>query len=85
METLRPPDPAVCPKFYGVLPARVDFLRWYTAFRSKDGAVGDGADDEAVARAMPRRTESARARYGIGQKDFLVMTGKINAKTQTST
>ena len=74
-------------KFYGVLPARVDFLRQvYGLPIEKTELLVMGADDEAVARAAaPGVRESARARYGIGQKDFLVMTGgKINAfKTQT--
>lgn len=74
-------------KFYGVLPARVDFLRdVYGLPGEKTELLVMGADDEAVARAAaPGVREDVRVRHGIGPKDFLVMTGgKINAfKTQT--
>lgn len=74
-------------KFYGVLPARVDFLRdVYGLPAQKLELLVMGADDEAVRRSSaPQVRGRVRQRYGVGEKDFLVMTGgKINAfKTQT--
>ena len=74
-------------KFYGVLPARVDFLTdVYSLPREKCELLVMGADDELVERA---RRSGARARiraqHGIGEDDFLVITGgKIDRwKTQT--
>ena len=76
-----------CRKFYGVLPARVDFLRdVYDLPRQKCELLVMGADDEAVERSRaPQVRQAVRARYGVADGDFLVMTGgKINAfKAQT--
>lgn len=74
-------------KFYGVLPARVAFLtELYGLPKEKCGLLVMGADDELAERA---RTSGARkrirGRYGIGEHDFLIVTGgKIDRwKTQT--
>lgn len=74
-------------KFYGVLPARVDFLlNVYKLPSDKCELLVMGADDELVEKA---KTSDARARireqYGIKDNDFLIMTGgKIDQwKTQT--
>ncbi len=74
-------------KFYGVLPARVDFLTdVYGLPKEKVELLVMGADDdkiEEVKRGGAR--ETVRAQYHIARDDFLVMTGgKIDAwKTQT--
>lgn len=74
-------------RFYGVLPARVDFLaNMYGLPREKIELLIMGADDELVeAAAAPEIRKNIREKYGIAQDDFLVMTGgKIDAfKTQT--
>ena len=69
-------------KFYGVLPARVDFLKeLYALPDEKCALLVMGGDDELVQRAaQPQIREELRARYGIAKNDFLIMTGgKINA------
>ena len=74
-------------KFYGVLPARVDFLKnIYTLPAEKVELLVMGSDDDKVAEAVEggyRR--KIREQFGIADDDFLVMTGgKIDAwKTQT--
>ncbi|MEA5067720.1 MAG: hypothetical protein VB067_01920 [Christensenellaceae bacterium] len=74
-------------KFYGVLPARVDFLKHvYGVNPDKVELLVMGADDEAVEASRQSDARSRiRQRYGIGADDFLIMTGgKIDAfKTQT--
>lgn len=74
-------------KFYGVLPARVDFLTdVYGLPEEKCELLVMGADDELVERAeRSGARERVRARYGIKEDDFLVITGgKIDQwKTQT--
>ena len=74
-------------KFYGVLPARVDFLKeLYNLPAEKCELLVMGADDELViSAAKPEVRLKVRAKYGISDQDFLVMTGgKIDAfKTQT--
>lgn len=74
-------------KFYGVLPARVDFLTdVYMIPEEKVELLFLGADDEKVEEAKnPNTRESIRKKYGIEKDDFLIMTGgKIdNAKKQT--
>ena len=74
-------------KFYGVLPARVDFLKnIYKLPAEKCELLVMGADDELVEKA---KTSGARKRirdqYKIADTDFLIMTGgKIDQwKTQT--
>lgn len=74
-------------KFYGVLPARVNFLiDMYDLPKEKCELLVMGADDELV--EMASRTdvkESVREKYNIGKEDFLIVTGgKIDKwKTQT--
>ena len=72
-------------KFYGVLPARVDFLiNMYKNPKEKVELLIMGADDESVEKAEGS-AEFIRAENGISQQDFLIVTGgKINLfKTQT--
>lgn len=75
--------------FWGVLPARVDFLvENYGLPRRKCDLLVMGADDDEVERASdPRVRAAVRERYGVTDSDFLVVTGgKIDlAKTQTLT
>lgn len=68
-------------KFYGVLPARVDFLKeTYGLPTEKCELLVMGADDELVEKARSNKSRDLiRKKYGIVQGDFLVMTGgKIN-------
>lgn len=64
-------------KFYGVLPARVDFLTdVYGLPKEKCELLVMGADDEMVeATAKPEVAHAIRKQYGIADDDFLVMTG----------
>ena len=74
-------------KFYGVLPARVDFLiNEYKLPKEKVELLVMGADDERVEEASaPEIRREIREKYGLLEDDFVVMTGgKIDAfKTQT--
>ncbi|HZK54105.1 MAG TPA: glycosyltransferase [Desulfosporosinus sp.] len=74
-------------KFYGVLPARVDFLvDLYSLPKEKVKFLAMGADDEKVEEAQNEIVKKAiRAKYYIKEDDFLIMTGgKIDsAKKQT--
>lgn len=74
-------------KFYGVLPARVDFLvNVYGLPKEKCELLVMGADDELVSAAENMENkERIRKQYSIEPDDFLIMTGgKIDAfKTQT--
>ena len=74
-------------RFYGVLPARVDFLTdVYCLPKEKCELLVMGADDELVEKAMqPEVRQKIRRKYGIENKDFLIVTGgKIDqSKTQT--
>lgn len=74
-------------KFYGVLPARVNFLiELYDLPANKCELLVMGADDELVERASaPEIKKQVREKYEIKPDDFLIMTGgKIDAwKTQT--
>lgn len=73
-------------KFYGVLPARVDFLREvYDLPMEKCEFLSMGSDDELVEEAAkPEIRAKIRKKYGIQEDDFLIMTGgKIDQwKTQ---
>jgi len=73
--------------FFGVTPARVDFVKdIYGISGAKTDLLVMGADDESVERAAkPEVRTKVRSRFGVGQKDFLIVTGgKIDAfKTQT--
>ncbi|EQI14792.1 UNVERIFIED_ORG: glycosyl transferases group 1 family protein [Clostridioides difficile F501] len=64
-------------KFFGVLPARVDFLvENYGLPRDKCKLLVMGADDDQVFRATsPGNTRQVRERLGVSQDDFLLVTG----------
>jgi len=74
-------------KFYGVLPARVDFLKnIYKLPSEKCELLVMGADDDKVQEATnPFVREAVRKQYGISPDDFLIVTGgKIDSfKKQT--
>jgi len=74
-------------KFYGVLPARVEFLKnVYKLPAEKVELLVMGADDEQVRRAKNEEVrKEIRKKYGIKPDDFLIITGgKIDtAKKQT--
>ena len=73
--------------FYGVLPARVDFLiDMYKLPVEKCKLLVMGADDELIEEnENPKIRRKIREKYKICEDDFLIMTGgKIDAfKTQT--
>jgi glycosyltransferase involved in cell wall biosynthesis len=73
--------------FYGVLPARVDFLKHvYSIAADKCELLVMGADDELVqVAAQPDIRKRIREKYHIDTGDFLVLSGgKIDKfKTQT--
>ena len=72
-------------RFYGVLPARVDFLKnVYGLPADKIELLVMGADDESVDAALkPEIKEKIRNQYGISMDDFLIMTGgKIDMAKQ---
>lgn len=64
-------------KFYGVLPARVDFLEnIYGLPQKKCELLLMGADDEKVLEAQdPKERMNIRMKYGIDDNDFLLITG----------
>ena len=74
-------------KFYGVLPARVDFLLdRYNTPKDKTELLVMGMDDEkAEAADRPEIIKEIRSNYNISDDDFLIVTGgKIDsAKRQT--
>lgn len=74
-------------RFYGVLPARVAFLKdVYDIAPDKIELLVMGADDEAVKRVSDSNIrENVRMMYGIAPSDFLIVTGgKIDTfKLQT--
>ncbi|MBO4440731.1 glycosyltransferase family 4 protein [bacterium] len=74
-------------KFYGVLPARVDFLKdLYCIPGDKTALLLMGAEDDLVASAgRPEVRNRIRKKYNIGNDDFLIVTGgKIDSfKKQT--
>ena len=68
-------------KFYGVLPARVDFMKkMYNIADDKCELLCMGADDELVEKAKNNGSgKSLREKYGIKDDDYLLCTGgKIN-------
>lgn len=72
-------------KFYGVLPARVDFLKKvYKIPDEKVDLLVMGVDDDIVEDIKQKQT-SIREKHGIEKDDFLIVTGgKIdNNKLQT--
>ncbi|QYF84821.1 glycosyltransferase family 4 protein [Brevibacterium sp. PAMC21349] len=74
-------------KFYGVMPARVDFLiDVYGLPKEKVELLVMGADDEKVLEAkQPEVKKQIRNKFRVDEEDFLIITGgKIDAfKTQT--
>lgn len=74
-------------KFYGVMPARVDFLiQVYDLPEQKVELLVMGADDEKVTAALePEVRKRIRKQYAFKDADFLIVSGgKIdNAKKQT--
>lgn len=72
--------------FWGVLPARVDFLvENYGLPRGKCDLLVMGADDEEVDRALaPEVRATVRSNLDVSESDYLIVTGgKIDAaKTQ---
>lgn len=74
-------------KFYGVLPARVNFLiDMYGVPANQTELLVMGADDEKVVEAQNTKLiEAFRQKYAIKKDDFLIVTGgKIDkAKMQT--
>lgn len=74
-------------KFYGVLPARVDFLvNVYGLPKEKVELLVMGSDDDKIIEAdKPEVKKAIREKYNIADDDFLIMTGgKIDLyKTQT--
>lgn len=73
-------------KFYGVLPARVDFLKnIYCLPEEKISLLVMGADDESVQKYNGTYVSSTRQRFSISNNDFLIVTGgKIDSfKKQT--
>lgn len=79
-------DPYTC-KFYGVLPARVEWLfERYKLPREKCELLVMGADDEKVdLYSRPEVVDYTRKEFNISDSDFLIVTGgKIDsAKKQT--
>lgn len=68
-------------KFYGVLPARVDFLKnIYKLPAEKCELLVMGADDELVEKAKTMNSHNTiREKHTIGEDDLLIVTGgKIN-------
>lgn len=74
-------------KFYGVLPARVDFMiERYKLPKDRVELLVMGMDDEkAESAALPGVKEQVREKLGFAEDDFVVITGgKIDhAKRQT--
>lgn len=64
-------------RFYGVLPARVDFLQDAYGIPAKQCALlVMGADDNIVAAARePQVREQRRREYGFGDDDIVIVTG----------
>ena len=64
-------------RFYGVLPARVDFLTsMYGVDKEKCALLCMGVDDEAAERALSPEIRAARREaYGASDGDFVVVTG----------
>lgn len=72
----------IAERFYGVSPARVNFLRtMYGLPTKKTQLLVMGADDEMVVLSESEESkEETKERYGILECDFLVVTGgKIDA------
>ena len=70
----------ICPyveKFYGVTPARVDFLRdIYKLPSNKIELLPLGADDDAVEKALKEEVcLQKRLEYGLSDDDFVIVSG----------
>jgi glycosyltransferase involved in cell wall biosynthesis len=62
--------------FYGVLPARVDFLKdMYGIPEEKLELLEMGADDELVSKSQRNNTQNLRDNLNISHDDFLIVTG----------
>ena len=74
-------------KFYGVLPARVDFLvDMYGLPREKCELLVMGAEDDLVEKARASHArERIREQYGIADDDFLIITGGVIDRWKTQT
>lgn len=74
-------------KFYGVLPARVDFLNQiYKIPKEKIELLVMGADDEKVVEARNKKIRnSIREKFDINENDFLIITGGKLDKNKTQT
>lgn len=74
-------------KFYGVIPARVDFLNtMYGIPKDKIDLLVMGADDDMIIKTKQHYSANQlRNKYGLGSDDFVIVTGgKIdNEKKQT--
>lgn len=74
-------------KFYGVLPARVEFLTdMYRTPKEKTELLIMGGDDDLIEHSQnPQAVNAVKRKYGISECDFLIVTGgKIDsAKKQT--
>lgn len=64
-------------KFYGVLPARVDFLKEaYGLPAEKCELLVMGVDDDEAQKALaPEVRKNRRAEYGVSDDDFVIVTG----------
>ncbi len=64
-------------KFYGVVPARVDFLKeMYDLPADKCELLVMGADDDAVEKALrPEVRSQHRRAYGVSDSDIVIVTG----------
>ena len=64
-------------KFYGVVPARVDFLKeMYGLPAEKCELLVMGADDDAVEKALRPEVRAERQRvYGVSDDDIVIVTG----------
>lgn len=64
-------------KFYGVVPARVDFLKeMYDLPAEKCELLVMGADDDAVEKALRPEVRADRRRaYGVSDDDIVIITG----------
>lgn len=64
-------------KFYGVVPARVDFLKeMYDLPAEKCELLVMGADDDAVEKALRPEVRAERRRaYGVSDDDIVIITG----------
>jgi 1,2-diacylglycerol 3-alpha-glucosyltransferase len=73
--------------FWGVLPARVDFLeKMYGIPRQKIRLLVMGGEDEKIEKAVQSiKTNALRSNHGVDENDFLIVTGgKIDEhKSQT--